>query len=191
MVPVRRILAEKRHLVLPVAIALAANVLLFAVAVYPLSRRVAAAEQRAGAATRGLRIAQLRAAQARETVNGKARADHELQQFYKDVLPVDLAGARRITYLRLAQLAEQSNLRYERRTVAAERERDSPLTKLHMTMVLEGEYEDVRRFIYRLETSPEFVVIEDVSLAQGQEKGGALVLTLDVSTYFRNAGDGT
>ena len=51
-------------------------------------------------------------------------------------------------------------------------------------MVLAGNYADIRRFIYELDTAPEFVVIEDVSLAQREEGAAPLVLTLQVSTYY-------
>ena len=53
-----------------------------------------------------------------------------------------------------------------------------------MTMVLEGEYRDVRRFIHKLETAPEFVVIEDVALVQG-EQNAPLTLTVKLSTYYK------
>ena len=53
-----------------------------------------------------------------------------------------------------------------------------------MTMVLQGEYRDVRRFIHKLETAPEFVVIESVTLVQG-EKNAPLILTVKLSTYYK------
>ena len=37
-------------------------------------------------------------------------------------------------------------------------------------MVLEGDYRDVRRFIHKLETAPEFVVIEDVGAGAGRDR---------------------
>ena len=48
----------------------------------------------------------------------------------------------------------------------------------------DSEYEDIRRFIYELETAPEFILIEEVVLSQGDESEEALVLTLGVSTYY-------
>ena len=51
-------------------------------------------------------------------------------------------------------------------------------------MVLQGDYESFRRFIYELETLAEFVIIDDVTLAQG-EPGKPLTLTLELSTYYR------
>jgi hypothetical protein len=44
----------------------------------------------------------------------------------------------------------------------------------------------MRDFIYQLETAPEFVVIDNVQLAEGADRDGSLVVTLDLSTYFRN-----
>jgi len=51
-------------------------------------------------------------------------------------------------------------------------------------MVLAGEYEDIREFIYEMETAPEFILIESVVLGQGNGSDDELVLTLGVSTYF-------
>ena len=83
-------------------------------------------------------------------------------------------GARRITYRRLATLADESNLDYDRRARwSTKQERESALEQMDMTMVLEGEYRDVRRFIHTLETAPEFVVIEDVGAGAGREERAA------------------
>ena len=119
-------------------------------------------------------------------LTGKSRASAELTTFYSDVLPRDLAGARRLTYLRLAQLARESDLEYRRATYAPVVESGSTLTRLQIQMVLEGTYADMRAFIYQLETSPEFVVIDNVQLAEGADDGGSLVVTLDLSTYYRD-----
>ena len=115
---------------------------------------------------------------------GRSRAAEELHRFYTQVLPPDLAGARRITYLRLAQLAERAGLQADRRSLMPAADSDRTLERLQITMILEGDYEDVRRFIHELETAPEFVVIDDVSLTQGAEESSPLILTLQLSTYF-------
>jgi hypothetical protein len=41
----------------------------------------------------------------------------------------------------------------------------------------------VRRFIYELESAPEFVIIDGVTLAQG-DSGKPLTLSLELSTYY-------
>ena len=131
-------------------------------------------------------LGQVRAAYAAasEISANKDSADSELQRFYTDVLPVDLAGARSISSPFLVRLAEDANLVLERRTSVSERERESRLARLRTTMVLAGEYEDIRQFIYELETAPEFILIEEVILSQGDESDEEIVLTLGVSTYY-------
>ena len=185
-----RILTDKRALIVPLGIALLANVAIYALAVYPLSIKMRGASVRASRAAEDLASARRDAQSARATESSEIRAREELQRFYTKVLPRDLAGARRITYLRLAQLADHNNLRSERRSAAPQAGRDSTLGRLYITMVLEGDYEDIRRFVYQLETAPEFVVIDDVSLTEGAESTSPLVLTLQLSAYYRDQTDG-
>ena len=184
-----RILREKRALVTTVAMILAVDVLLYVVAIYPLSNRVSQAETRAARAEAQLAQAQATNDAVSETRTNKAIADSELQRFYTDVLPVDLPHARSINSPFLVRLAEDTNLVLERRTSVPEKERESLLARLRTTMVLAGEYEDVRQFIYELETAREFILIEEVILSQGDESDEELVLTLGVSTYYRAGPD--
>jgi len=182
----RRALAEHRRYVVPLMIALAVNVLGYAFFVYPLSQRVANVEQRNQEAGQALTAAQADFAQANGTLTGKDRAATELATFYKDVLPPDLSGARRLTQLRLRQLARESDLMFDRDQYAEEEVRDSTLRRLKINMVLTGDYEDMRSFIHQLEAAPEFVVIDNIELAAGADTSDAQVVTLQMSTYFRN-----
>jgi Tfp pilus assembly protein PilO len=183
----RRLITEHRRIVLPLGVALVVNVLVYALVVYPLSQRVANVEQRNQAAEAALRAARAEYAQANGTLTGKDRASTELATFYKDVLPPDLSGARRLTQLRLQQLARQSGLTFERAGYNPVPERNnSSLTRLNISMVLSGSYANIRTFIYQLETAPEFVVIDNVSLSEGAD-AGQLSVTLQLSTYYRNS----
>jgi Tfp pilus assembly protein PilO len=186
---VQRVMREHRRVVVPLAIALGVNIVLYAAVVYPLAQRVANIEQRDRTAEEQLPAAQREHAQAAGTLTGKDRAAAELATFYKDVLPTDLAGARRLTHLRLAQLARESNLRFLHASYEPISERNRTLTRLKIEMVLSGSYADMRAFIHQLETSPEFVVIDNVELGEGNE-GGPLNVTLRLSTYYRSAAGG-
>ena len=179
-----RILREKRTLITTVAMILAIDVLLYVFAVYPWSNKVSRAETRAAQAEAQLDQARANHAIVSQRSENKVNADSQLQRFYSDVLPVDLAGARSISSPFLVMLAEDTNLVLERQTNLPEKERGGVLARLRTTMVLAGEYEDIRQFIYELETSPEFILIEEVILSQGDESEEALVLTLGVSTYY-------
>ena len=118
-------------------------------------------------------------------LTGKDRALKELDTFYGSVLAKDLTGARRLTFARLAQLAAKSSLDFERRKSEPVVERGSNLTRLKVSMELSGSYGDIRDFIHEIESSPEFVVIDDVGVAEGAQGDPVLRLTLQLSTYFR------
>ena len=184
MTLLKRILHEKRTLVTIVAVILAIDLGLYLFGVYPWSNKVSQSETRAAAVDRQLSLVRATFAAATETSANKDSADTELQHFYTDVLPVDLSGARSISSPFLVKLAEDANLVLERRTSVSERDRESRLARLRTTMVLAGEYEDIRQFIYELETAPEFILIEEVILSQGDESDEEIVLTLGVSTYY-------
>ena len=184
MMDLSRAFAEKRRFIVPIAVAFVVNLLIYAVVIYPWTSSAGALEHRAqqAAMVRARAAADLRDAEAMRT--GQERAAQQLTRFYDSVLPKGQDGARRITYRRLATLADESNLDYDRRTITTGKENESALEHMDMTMVLEGEYRDVRRFIHKLETAPEFVVIEDVGLVQ-DEKNAPLTLTVRLSTYYK------
>jgi hypothetical protein len=187
----RRVLAEKRGLIVPLGIAAGANVLLFVLLVFPLGRQVANAEVEAQQQREVLRRARQDATSAKATVQGKQQADLSLRKFYQDVLPATASAARGITYRRLSQIARDANVRLERGTNEPKREKDSTLEKITTTYILSGEYRDVRRFIYALETAPEFMVLENVALtAPSDERDRGLSVRLDVATYYRTANAG-
>ena len=184
----KRVMADKRGIVVPLVLAIIANVLLYALVVFPLGRQVASAQNQAQAAHEELYKARKDNASAKATVSGKQQADSALQKFYKDVLPADQSLARRLTYTRLSQLAKQANVKLEHGSNAVKREKGSTLSKLTTTYTLTGDYRNVRRFIYSLETAPEFIVLENVGLTSGneQQNNRGLSVNLDIATYFRS-----
>jgi type II secretory pathway component PulM len=188
-VTLQRILAEKRRIVYPLGLAIVANVLLYAVVVFPLSRQVAGAEAESRAQREVLNQARRDFQEAKATITGKQQADAALARFYKDVLPATPSAARTLTYTRLAQLAQQANVRLEQGHNAVDQEKGSHLAKLTTTYTLTGDYRDVRRFIYSLETTPEFMVLENVALTSSGDAalgGRTLGISLDIATYFRS-----
>lgn len=186
-IDLKRIYREKRRLILPLAVLAVANLAALLLVVYPLSRRVATTEQRAQETTTRLMRATQEYRAARATLEGRERTDKQLERFYAEVLPKDQTAARRITYLKLAQLARDADLLYDRRSFDIELpEKDSMLTRMDIGVPLQGEYADMRRFIHTLETAPEFIVIRDVQLAKAKDdKSSGLTLTLNLTTYYR------
>ncbi|MBM41973.1 MAG: hypothetical protein CL483_08645 [Acidobacteria bacterium] len=184
MTLLNRILAEKRTFVTVVGAILVVDVVLYAFAINPWLAKVSQSEARM--ATADAQIEQVRTAfsEATTAINNKSLADNELERFYQEVIPRDLAGARLILSPFLDRLAEESDLVLERSSSVPEKERESLLAQLRTTMMLAGEYEDIRRFIYAVETAPEFILIEEVILSKGDEVEEALTLTLGLSTYY-------
>jgi type IV pilus assembly protein PilO len=182
-----RIVTEKRGIIVPLAVLIIANVLLYIVVVFPLGRQVASAQEEARAEQQLLRKARTDLQNAKASVTGKQQADAALQKFYNDVLPANASVARGLTFTRLSQLAQQANVRLSSGTNTVTHLKSSALSKLTTSYTLSGDYRDVRRFIYSLETTPEFIVLENVSLTSGsadpQERG--LGMLLNIATYFR------
>ena len=180
----RRVIADKRVMVSLVAVGLAVDTGLYALAVYPWVVKVESAGRRAAAAAANLEVARQRFESARLAADGKTRADAELRTFHQEVLPRDLAGARALTFARLAALADDHGLLMERRASAPDRDEDSLLARLQVSMLLSGAYRDIRRFIHALETAPEFLIVEEIVLSQGDGTEAAEVLSLGLSTYY-------
>jgi hypothetical protein len=187
----KRILSEKRGILIPLAVALVVNIGVYALVVYPLGVKSATSADRAVTAAAARQAAERDMSSAGALVQGKARADEELATFYQKVLPADSDEARRITYSRLPALARKANMKFTERRAGEDPQakKDSQLGRLRTRVVLEGDYASVRQFLYELETTPEFIIVDDVTLAQS-EASRPLLLTVEVSTYYRQARSG-
>jgi hypothetical protein len=182
----RRILLEKRALVLPLAIALVANILAYGIVVRPLEMKSAGAADRARQTAVALSTAEKELATARALVSGKAEADQELSSFYQKVLPADLTAARRLTYASLPELAKKTGVRYEARSASNEEsEKADKLGHMKLTMVVHGDYRNIRQFIYELESAANFVIIDDLTITE-KSPNEPQQLTINMSTYFRD-----
>jgi hypothetical protein len=187
----KRVFREKRGVLLTLGITLLINLLVYAAVVYPLGVRSATAVDRAASAARAREAAERDMAAATALVAGKNSAEKELATFYQEVLPPNLDAARRLTYARLPVLARKANVKFEERRsdFDQQRQKNSRLGRLQTRIVLEGDYESLRQLLYELETTPEFLIVDDVSLAQ-TDQTKALTLTLEVSTYYRVGANG-
>lgn len=184
----RRVLHEHRRLLVPLAIALAVNIAAYVFVVRPLSDRVANFAERDAAAEQALSAARREHQIALGTSTGKDRARAELARFYTDVLPADLRSARRLTHTRVPEMGREFEVDfYSSQVSPVARARESSLARYTSEVELAGRYRDVRRFLHALETAPEFVVIDDITLSEEDVEGGLLQLTLQLSTYFQSA----
>jgi Tfp pilus assembly protein PilO len=185
-VPVSRVLREHRRALVPLVVALAINVAVLAAVVLPLSARVRGSESRAEAAGRAQIAAASEFKQAEALRDGETRASADLDMFYKQVLPASAAAARRVTHLKPQQLAREHGVRYERGATTQDEVDDSTLDQQTVSMTLSGSYDEIRAFIYALETSADFIVIDNVVLAEGTGNAAPLTLSLDLTTFYRS-----
>lgn len=189
----RRVLVERRSVVLPVLILLLGNIGVMALGVFPLKRAVVSAENSALDSSRNLVDAQRRLEAARDQRTSKDRADLELKKFYSEILPKSLngsTGAVSLASFWLQHVASQSGMQFKSASAfTQEQVKGSPLTRYSGQVVVAGDYPNFRKFLYIAETSQEFLIIERVDVSQpALAQGGALEITLSVSTYFRGKG---
>ena len=186
---IRRVLAEHRAWIWPLGLLLAVNVVALALAILPMSRSVQAAEARARQASTDAAAAAADLKAVSATRDGRDAAERELAVFYRDVLPTDVSAARRLLQLRVAQLARSHDVTFTRAVASPETIRDSALGRLRVAVELVGRYDDVRAFLYALETAKDFVIVDSIVLEEGDEASSPLNLTLNVSTYYRAGTD--
>jgi hypothetical protein len=184
---VRRIFGEKRRFIYPLVGAVVLNAAIFGALVYPLSLKVANGERDANAATAALAASRTEYESVRAMIAGKASADSALKKFYGDVLPPDYSAARRVLFGKIDSLAAATNVKVGSESTEPSQGRGSGLGKLTASVVLFGDYGNIRRFIHQLETAPEFLVLENVALSQGQEREQGLTVMLKLATYYRES----
>jgi Tfp pilus assembly protein PilO len=184
-VPLSRVAREHRAALLPLGFIIAVNLVVLGAVVLPLSRSVATNEQRAGTAARALQLAEADFKQAEALREGKTRATADLDTFYRQVLPSGVSAARRIFDLQLQQLARAHGVRFRSSNATENEMRQSSLNQLTYTMSFAGDWDDIRGFIYELETSPNFVLIDNIVLGE-EVQSSTVTLALELSTYYRN-----
>jgi Tfp pilus assembly protein PilO len=182
----RRVLVERRRIVVPLLVLLAVNVAVTAFLVVPLSRSVTARETEALEALADLAAARREDAKARAARDSTLGADQNLRTFYETVLPQGFDAAVQVTGFWLTRVAARTGVQFERGKYDRERIEDSTLERMTAQATLTGDYDGVRRFLHAVEVAREFVVVDRVELAEPNDQtSGRLELLLDVSTYFR------
>jgi Tfp pilus assembly protein PilO len=187
-VPLARVVADHRRVLMPLAALLAINIGVLVLLVLPLRRTVASGGARAQASTLALVEARAELAAAEATRDGQAQAIRDLDKFYLEVLPADLSAAQRLTHSKLSLLARSHDVVFRQSSTTPMELKGSSLGQLTVNYSLSGDWEDVQRFIHAVETLPDFVVISNLGLTDGGEDS-TLQLSLTVATYYRARGD--
>jgi Tfp pilus assembly protein PilO len=183
----RRVYLERRAVILPLLVLVVGNVALLALGVLPLSENVSSLHGDALNAATAMLKARMVDQQAKDARASKERADQELKKFYGDILPANAAGARKL-FSFLERTAAESGLQFQHSQTDYSEVKDSQLERLSGRITLSGEYQNIRKFLYAVETAEQFVVVERVGLSQAADlrtnNSGRLEVTLDVATYY-------
>jgi Tfp pilus assembly protein PilO len=111
------------------------------------------------------------------------RAEHDLEELRGAILST--RNERLVdVQLEVASLCEQFGIEYDSIAMDNELLLDEELDRLSMTVPLEGNYANLRKFLQAVENSDKFLVVERVSLAVGKEGGRSLSLNIALATYF-------
>jgi hypothetical protein len=183
-----RVFRERQRVVLPLLGFLIANIAVVVFWVWPLQREVDGAEESRQQALMALVAARGEEAGARNQHTSRERAEAELKKFYSDVLPLDFRNATRVTTFWLKSIADSNRVKFRSGSWEPKPVRDSQLVVVTGEVTLIGDYADIRRFLYEVETAQEFVIIQEVALSQPNvaQGSGPLELRLAVSTYFHS-----
>jgi hypothetical protein len=175
-----RVANEHRRVLVPLGLLAVVNVGVLALAVYPLSLKVAASQRRADAAAGRLAQVEREVSRVHATLATTEQADRTWHALRGRAAARRLGGAPPdVCSPGCARRRAQPHV--TRRTYAIDEAYKGRLQRLQIAMVLTGEYPDIRDFIYALETSPEFVVIEDVSVAEGARLESGLTVNLQLA----------
>jgi len=183
----RRIYEERKRVILPVALAVLANIATLLLGVLPLQHSVTRAQGASADAKMALASARLLERRAKEQRASNDRAVQELTKFYQEKLPRDFPTATVTTNRYVEVAARDAGLRFEASHYDAKEIRESRLSRATSKVTLTGSYASIRKFLYALETAEEFIVVEKVELEQPGDSpalAGKLAVTLTVSTYF-------
>jgi len=102
--------------------------------------------------------------------------------------PAEVVEAAADAGVRLLALTDHDTVSGVDEAARKAAELDVELVPAAELSALQGDYEDFRRFIYALETAPQFLIIDDLVLTQANPND-PLTLIISMSTYFRLSND--
>ncbi|MBP7149420.1 MAG: hypothetical protein KBD01_17960 [Acidobacteria bacterium] len=129
-----------------------------------------------------------KALEARRTVQAHVQGVQTgVQRFYEDLLSTK--ERRMVPFQRaLAQVGREFNVEPERVAYSMKDLTAEGIEAVGFSFPLTGGYENLRRFLARLEELEQLLIVRQVSLAGGDEGGRMLQLNVNVETYFNAPG---
>ena len=110
------------------------------------------------------------------------KSQENLEQFRKFLLTKNEFAKQVIN--QLSEMAKRLNLNLPAVSYRPEGQEEQ-LTKMSFSFEVSGNYEAIRRFIHAIETSNDFLIIEDLILAQQSKDKESLDLKVRLVTYLK------
>lgn len=108
-----------------------------------------------------------------------------LRRFHDDVLSDKFSKLTTIQR-EIRNLATQFQVNPESISYAPEYVKDQELVNFEISFPLRGSYENLRQFIQRVESSGNFLIINDISLTDSREGGVSLSVNIRLRTFFQD-----
>jgi len=175
-----RLVAWERIAAALLALGLAGNAAFFFLVVQPLAEAQRGQDQRLLTLQTHIRRlhGQGRALGAQIKTLGEVEA-------YREQFP-ERSGVARVGE-ELARVARGLNLKMPGITYQPEPVKDADLLRIRLSLAVEGEYGQVRRFLHELEKRRRYLVVERIGLSEqrGQARGSQVAMQLSLAGYFR------
>jgi Tfp pilus assembly protein PilO len=177
---------ERRGWILPLAVLFLINLVLIFAWTLPLRARIDAVEARRARSQHELAQERVRLDQMRSDIRKLVRVDQDSGVFFQQTLATKTA--RMTDLLReLESLAGDFNIPLESVVFSENEPRDGTRGLVHFTikLPLTGDYNSLREFLARIESSSSFFIVDGIRLAERERStGSALNLSIELSTYF-------
>lgn len=173
----------RKWLVIPVLVAMVANILILTIFTLPRERWLRKLDSKA--AELGMRIESGKEELAQKRDNEKRLKElrRQMESFYSETLRqrevglVDILGE--VEKLARRFKVEKQNIQYNHEIIEEDK-----VILFEITFPLRGSYANLRRFVNQIENSKYFLIIDRVELSNPEETGDNLKLNIKLSTYF-------
>jgi hypothetical protein len=179
----RRILVERRSVVLPLALLIAVNLVVLIAVVLPLRQSVAGADTARRTSTTDFNMARRDLMDAQRTAESRKQATEGLQKFNEQVLSSNYQTARNAVLFWSKDTAMALGLVPVSIDTSAPIEvRDSRLMQVSSQFTLRGSYAAIRKFLFTVEAAEQFLVVDRIKVAQpGVQQGNSQSLEFEVT----------
>ena len=177
---------EKRLLLIVLGVLLAANTIFFFTYRVQYENRLRALDARLDTVKAEQQAATRARVQAEQQLAAYRKVESDIRQIHD--VEWSTQGQRLTSFIgEVMRLATSSHLVPKTYSFAGNKTAKNQTTEVSVAFPVEGTYEQVRHLINALETSDQFIIIDQIGLGSGAENGERLNMTLRLKTLFRDA----